>query len=29
MSRHPGLEEHIARPDGGFIIPIVLPVKKK
>lgn len=29
MSRHPGLEEHIARPEGGYIIPIVLPVKKK
>lgn len=28
-SRHPGMEEHIAIPGGGFLIPIVLPVKKK
>lgn len=28
-SRPPGLEEHIETADGGFIIPILLPVKKK
>ena len=27
--RHPGLEEHIERTGGGFIIPILFPVKKK
>jgi len=29
MDRHPGLEEHIRREGGGFIIPVMLPVKKK
>ena len=24
-----GLEEHIERPDGGLVIPVMLPVKKK
>ena len=24
-----GLEEHIERSGGGFIIPVMLPVKKK
>jgi len=28
-SRHPGLEEHIERAGGGYIIPVMLPVKKK
>lgn len=28
-SRHPGLEEHVERPEGGYLISIVLPVKKK
>lgn len=28
-SRHPGLEEHNERPEGGYNISIVLPVKKK
>jgi hypothetical protein len=27
--RSPGLEEHIERAGGGFIIPVMLPVKKK
>lgn len=28
-NRNPGLEEHIERAGGGFIIPVMLPVKKK
>jgi len=27
--RHPGLEEHIELAGGGFLIPILFPVKKK